>query len=294
MESSPLLLIVNPGSGKEEPILELAGKVFCDSEIQLDIHVLDEDDDPSEIARSAADKYRLIAVYGGDGSITKVAAGLIGRDVPLAIIPGGTANVLSKELNIPQDSVSALQLIRDGDFELKRIDTGLANDEPFFLRVNLGLMADMIIQADTGLKDMVGQLAYGVSAFESWQNARVIDYELVLDGKRVNVSGVTLTITNSGSTGIGALQLAQDIRMDDGLLDVIVLKEAGLGAVAGAVGSSLLGKESDAIFHRTCRTVDVLLNSAQDCILDDCEANISSLSISIVPSSLTVATPKKN
>jgi diacylglycerol kinase (ATP) len=294
MENSPLLLIVNPGSGKEEPILELIGKVFYDSGIKLDIHVLDEDDDPAEIAGSAADKYRLIAAYGGDGSITKVAAGLTGRDVPMAIIPGGTANVLSKELDIPQDSESALRLIRDGDFEVRHIDTGLVNGEPFFLRVNLGLMADMIIRADTSLKDKVGQLAYGVSAFESWQNAQPTDYELIIDGERHNVSGVTLTITNSGSMGIGALQLAQDIRIDDGLLDVILLKEAGLGAVAGAVGSTLFGKESEAIFHRTCRTVDVLLNSAQGCILDDCEDNVSSLSISIVPSSLTVVVPKKN
>jgi diacylglycerol kinase family enzyme len=263
MENTPLLLIVNPASGKNEPILELAGKVFHDSGIVLDIHVLAEGENPGEVARAAAETHQMIAVYGGDGSITEAAAGLIGRNVPLAIIPGGTANVLSKELCIPQDTEAALRLIRVGKFVLKQIDTGLVIDEPFLLRVNLGLMAEMVTQADPDLKDKVGQLAYGVSALKSWKDAEMMDYELILDGEAVILSGVALTVTNSGSIGIGGLQMAQGIRMDDGLLDVVVLKEAGLLAVAGAAGSSLLGKESDAIIHRTCRKVEIKLNRSK-------------------------------
>ena len=291
---SPLLLIVNPGAGKDEPISELAEKVFRDSRVLLDIHVLAKGENPGEVARAAAEAYKMIMVYGGDGSITEAAAGLIGGSVPLSIIPGGTANVLSKELGIPQDTEAALQLIADGKFVLRPIDTGVVNGEPFLLRVNLGLMADMILQADPDLKDKVGQLAYGISALKSWQNAEVVDYEITLDGEAITMSGVTLTVTNSGSMGIGQLQMAQDIRMDDGLLDVIVLKEAGLLALAGAAGSSLFGMESDAVIHRTCREVEIKLNSEQTYICDDCEVKSTSLKIKVVPLSLIVVVPKED
>jgi diacylglycerol kinase (ATP) len=294
MENSPLLLIVNPAAGKEEPILELAEKVFHNSGIMMDVHVLTKGEDPGEVARLAAQTYQMIAVYGGDGSITEAAAGLIGQQVPLAIIPGGTANVLSKELHIPQDTETALRLIADGNYTLKQIDTGLVNGKPFLLRVNLGLMADMITEADPDLKDKVGQLAYGVSAFKSWQDAEIVEYQLIVDGEALTLPGVSLTVTNSGNMGIGELQIAQGIRVDDGLLDIVVLKEAGLLAVAGAAGSSLLGKESDAVNHRTCRVVEIKLNTEQTYICDDCDAKATSLSISVVPSSLTVVVPQKN
>lgn len=76
--------------------------------------------------------------------------------------------------------------------------------------------------------------------------------------------------------------------MDDGLLDVVVLNEAGLLAVAGAAGSSLLGRESEAISHWTCREVKINLAREQTYICDDCEARASELDIRIVPQSLTI------
>ncbi|MFD2147037.1 diacylglycerol/lipid kinase family protein [Mucilaginibacter antarcticus] len=132
METNNIFIVVNLASGKDEPVLDIIKRVFNGSKQTPTIYVTKEHDDLAQIIRTALPNTDLIAVYGGDGSVTQSAAALIGTNKPLAIIPGGTANILSKELNIPQDIEEALILIRDGKFELKTIDTGVVNERPFY------------------------------------------------------------------------------------------------------------------------------------------------------------------
>ncbi|HTF31471.1 MAG TPA: acylglycerol kinase family protein, partial [Flavitalea sp.] len=88
MELAHIYFIINPSAGGQEPILEIIGRVFHDSGRRVTIHVLEEGEQADEIARGAASEADLIAVYGGDGSVTLAASALIGTDKPLAIIPG--------------------------------------------------------------------------------------------------------------------------------------------------------------------------------------------------------------
>ena len=291
MELNRIYLIINPGAGQSEPVLDIVSSVFRDSAIQLDIHVLEKGEKASEIATLAKNNADLIAVYGGDGSVTETATGLIGGGVPMAIIPGGTANVLAKELGIPQDTETALKLIRDGLFEVKTIDTGLVNGNPFLLRINLGIMADMITSADNDLKDKIGQLAYGVSTIKSIYEAEPVKYQLQIDGEEIEALGVSLTVTNSGSIGIADLQLLPDISINDGLLDVILLKDANILSLVKAAGGSLLGKQTEAISHWKCREIKITMAEKQLYICDDCEESASELVISVVPASLSFIIP---
>jgi diacylglycerol kinase (ATP) len=285
-----IFLIINPASGNDEPVTEIVNRIFGADEGLL-IHVLKKHDDLSAIIHEALTKADLIAIYGGDGTVTEAAAALIGSGKPLAIIPGGTANVLSKELHIPQDTEDALILLRDRKFTLKTMDTGLVNDQPFLLRINLGIMADMITKTDPELKDNLGQLAYCISTLKSINEATPIDYRLVIDGQQINTTGVSLTITNSGSMGIGSLQLKPGISISDGLLDVILLKDTGFVSLIKAAGSTLFGNDVEEVSHWTCKEIEITLPEKQTYLCDDTEAIADKLSIKVVPSSLTVAVP---
>lgn len=198
---------------------------------------------------------------------------------------------MAKELSIPQDAEVALRLIRDGDYQLKRIDTGVVNDRPFLLRVNLGIMASMITETDPELKDKLGQFAYGLATIKTIREAEPVTYQLMLDGEHITATGVSLTITNSGSLGIGDLQLQPGISVSDGLLDVVLLKDAGLTSVIKAAGGSLLGRETEAVCHWKAKTVTVTLPERQTYLCDDCEDQATQLSLHIVPASLTVIVP---
>ena len=291
MKTGKLFILINPAAGENEPILETINEVFQDSGLELNVHILAENEDPAALVSEAAQNTDVVAIYGGDGSVTAASGALIGTDTPLAIIPGGTANVMAKELSIPQDAEVALRLIRDGDYQLKRIDTGVVNDRPFLLRVNLGIMASMITETDPELKDKLGQFAYGLATIKTIREAEPVTYQLMLDGEHITATGVSLTITNSGSLGIGDLQLQPGISVSDGLLDVVLLKDAGLTSVIKAAGGSLLGRETEAVCHWKAKTVTVTLPERQTYLCDDCEDQATQLSLHIVPASLTVIVP---
>lgn len=284
-------MVINPGAGQDEPIMEIIGRVFHDSGRQLTVRVLEEGEQASDLIREALPKTDLVAVYGGDGSVTEAAAALIGTGIPLAIIPGGTANVLAKELGIPQDTETASKLIRHEQYQLKTIDTGLVNNRPFLLRVNLGVMAEMITETDPDLKDKIGQLAYGVATIKSIYEAEPVSYEMNIDGEIINTTGVSLTVTNSGSMGIGDLQLSPNIYMTDGLLDVVLLKDAGLLSILKAAGGALLSRDTDAVSHWSCREITISMPEEQLYLCDDCEDKASQLHIKVVPASLSVVVP---
>ena len=272
--------------------MEMIGRVFHDSSRQpTTVHVLEEGEQAADLIRNALPETDLVAIYGGDGSVTEAASALIGSGIPLAIIPGGTANVLAKELAIPQDTETALRLIQQGQYELKTIDTGLVNGRPFLLRVNLGVMAAMITETDPDLKAKIGQLAYGVATIKSIYEAESVFYQMNIDGEMVNATGVSLTVTNSGSMGIGDLRLSPDIHMNDGLLDVVLLKDTGVLSILKAVGGALLGHETDAVSHWACREVTITMPEEQLYLCDDCEDKAKSLHIKMVPASLSVVVP---
>jgi len=215
--------------------------------VNWDISVTKTNVKAGDLARAVAGKTDLIAVYGGDGCVTEVAAALQRTNMPVAIIPGGTANIMARELGIPLDSSEALESLFSGI--IQEVDMGVVNGMPFLLRVNLGIMADMVTEADRELKDKIGQLAYGVTALKTTANAEAVNYKLEIDGKQISASGVSLTVTNSGHLGIGDFALQPGISITDGWLDVILLKENTLSSLFKVMGSTLLQQKSDQLEH---------------------------------------------
>ncbi|MDB4902242.1 MAG: YegS/Rv2252/BmrU family lipid kinase [Mucilaginibacter sp.] len=283
--------IINPASGNEEPILSYINRAFEKSSVNWDISVTKKDKSAGDIARTLIGKTDIVAVYGGDGCVTDVGSALHGTDMPIAIIPGGTANVMAKELGIPLKAIDALELLVSGITKLKAIDMGVVNGHPFMLRVNIGIMADMVLQADRALKDNIGQLAYGVTAIKTIAEAEAIKYQLEIDGKIIEETGVSLTVTNSGNIGIGDFTLQPGISITDGLLDIVLLKDNSFISILKVAGSTLLQNETDAVMHWQCKQVVIKMEEEQPFICDDGEQSAKNLTIKVVPASLKIAVP---
>lgn len=283
--------IINPGAAKKEPILSLINQAFHDRDIHWDVSVTRKDHDVQEIARSLIGKTELIAVYGGDGCVMQAAQVLSGTDTPMTIIPAGTANVMAKELGIPTDSLEALEMLFKDDSRKVKIDMGTVNGTPFLIRVNLGIMADMILEADRELKNQLGQLAYGVTAIQSLSKAVPVHYMLTIDGERIQEEGISLTVTNSGSIGFGSYKLFPGISVTDGYLDVVLMNEASISALLKVAGTTLLQTGSEILKHWKCREVRIELQEEHKFICDDTAMSASDLLIKVVPGSLTMLVP---
>jgi YegS/Rv2252/BmrU family lipid kinase len=176
------LLIHNPNAGTggnaRRRLIEQARRILSAGGIEAELAETTAPGHATEIAQQAAREGRqLVITCGGDGTLNEVVNGLAtlnnGHRVPLALLPGGTANILAKELSLPWDIPrAAKQLVRA---ELREIALGLATplEQPenkrFFLSVaGAGPDGMIVYSVDLGLKARVGILAYW------WQGAREV------------------------------------------------------------------------------------------------------------------------
>jgi diacylglycerol kinase family enzyme len=110
--------------------------------------------------RKAAESgsYDAIVAAGGDGTIRNAAAGLIGTDMPLGIIPVGTGNVLAHEIGLARTPAAIARMLHEGP--VARVACAQANGEPFLLMVGAGFDARVVGALDQRLKSRLGKVAY--------------------------------------------------------------------------------------------------------------------------------------
>ena len=253
-------VIVNPAAGQDEPILNAMNSVFGEAGIEWDVSLTKQAGDAQRLAQEAvAAGVDVVAVYGGDGTVAEVASGLIGSPVPMAILPGGTANVLSVELGIPVDITQACRLASGANSKIRKVDMGLVNEHHFILRVGIGFEAAMVENADRELKNKYGVLAYLWSAVQNLYKPEIAHYRMMLDGKLVETEGLTCIVANSGNLGQAGINLIPGIDVSDGLLDVIVIQQANLrtffdivGSIAGLKQYLLMIQNRNAILVNRC------------------------------------------
>jgi YegS/Rv2252/BmrU family lipid kinase len=180
-------------------------------------------EDPGQglTAKAVADGVDLVMAQGGDGTVMACVTGLAGTDVPLAVLPGGTGNLLATNFDIPADLEGAVEVALHGD--RVRLDVAAMDDDRFVVMGGIGFDAAMLRDADPKLKEHVGAVAYVVSGFRHLRR-RVTRFRLRLDDRPpLERTGQGILIGNLGRLQ-GGLPVMPDARPDDGLLDVGVLQ----------------------------------------------------------------------
>jgi YegS/Rv2252/BmrU family lipid kinase len=241
-------MILNPSAGAKNPPLRVFNSLFYKAGIDWDIVITKDRGDGCELAKKAiADGADIIAVYGGDGSVMEVACGVQGSNIPMAILPGGTGNVLAMELGIPQNLENACSLITQPEKSgVRSIDLGITNDSRlpgFALRAGVGLEADMLEGTDRDLKDRYGIFAYIMGGVQALRDFKESYYHLLLDGHPMECNGLTCLIANAGSFGVPGLTLDPKVKIDDGLLDVFVIRKTDLLGLFSLAASVVGGTE---------------------------------------------------
>ncbi len=294
-------VIVNPALSRRIPLLAILNQAFRDAGIRWDISITHGRGDGSTLARKAIDEgFEVIAVYGGDGTVMEVAAGLLGTDVPLLILGGGTGNLVASELRLPTHLEKACDLVCGKEFFTRRIDAGMMGEQPFFLRIGCGIEVGVVQEATREMKDQFGKWAYVWAAIRLLQEIPEADYELILDGREsIHASGVACVVANAGTVGVGRLTLAPSVDVCDGKLDVFLLRRANIeGIVQLAVkmtGLDRLIKEdevaldaSQTVTHWTVETVEIRTKPILDIQVDgDVIARTPQL-IRVMPAALRV------
>jgi diacylglycerol kinase family enzyme len=167
---------------------------------------------------------------------------VIGQDVPLAIVPSGTANVLARVLGVPLGVAEACDLAA-GPQRVRRIDAMRAGAAIYLLHIGVGVGAVFMRDTPREAKRRFGRLAYIVTALRTFVGFQPRRFMIVVDGKRQRVSGAHVVLANGGLIGSDRISWGEHILPDDGVIDVCIVRAGTLRDYLGVALDTALGRQ---------------------------------------------------
>ena len=225
IDRKKLLFIINPGSGNGDVDWKVAiEKYFENTTSIIELFHLPSDCDIKKIIEKVEEflPQQVIAV-GGDGTVKLVAECVLQKNIPMGILPAGSANGLAKELGISIDAVSALNVLLNGD--LKKIHAIKINDQLCLHLSDIGFNAFVIKKFETQAgRGMWGYLKASVKALWSHPHMTI---EMQFQNRIVKLKAAMVVIANATQYGSGAC-INPIGKLDDELFEVIAVKKISL------------------------------------------------------------------
>lgn len=282
-------VIINPASGKNEPILNTINAAFSGSGIDWDAQITHKFGDATRLAKEAVDDgVDLVAGYGGDGTQLEIANGVVGSGVPMAILPGGTGNAMAFELDVPRDLKQAAELIVSSR-NIKTIDLGQIGDRVFLLRVYTGVEAES--RASRESKDKYGNLAYVAEGLKFVANPSQAHYKVIVDGVEHEANAIMTYIFNSGTAGGISLPSLAPVQVDDGLLDLYAITKGIRPLRALSENVLNFGHFDAGIYHFQAKEITITADPQQTVWIDGEEYGPTPITARVLPKALTVVVP---
>lgn len=259
--------------------------------------------DPGETRRLATEAvsggWDLLAIMGGDGTVTEALTPLVGTDLAVGIVPAGTGNLLAGNLGIPRAPVAAARAMLTG--RPRRLDLGRADladgSRHFVIAAGAGFDARVMAATHPTRKRRLGKLAYFTTAAVLATRLRSVPHTLTIDGASRELDAAEVIVANVGELVPHLLRPRLPILPDDGLLDVIVVTAGG--PVQGLLGSweaithPTAGEHPGGrLFRARVQEVRVEARPAQPVELDGDVRGTTPFVASVVPAAVSVIVPR--
>lgn len=173
-------------------------------------------------AEATRDAYDVVAVAGGDGTVNEAINGLAGSDLPLAVIPLGTANVLAAEIAMPRRARDRARLILNA--RGRPVCVGVANERAFIMMAGAGFDAYLVAHVNPCLKRCLGRLAYVVEGARAMARFAYPRYRVTVDGAAFEATSV---IVANGHYYGGRFICAPRACLDDPTFEVCLFLGSG-------------------------------------------------------------------
>jgi YegS/Rv2252/BmrU family lipid kinase len=248
---------------------------------------------PKKVRQALARTPDRLFVWGGDGMVQRCLDAAVGSDVPVAILPAGTANVLAHNVGIPEDLAEAVDIGFDGG--RMRLDLGRVRGEHFATMAGLGFDADMINDVDGPAKERFGRLTYIWAGLRE-VGGRGTKMTVKIDGSTWYRGRATCLLIGNVGRVLGGMALFDDARPDDGWLDVGVCTAKGATQWARALATIGTGPSDRSPFVRTTRArrITVRLRKSLRYELDGGpRTRVARLKIRIAPHAVTICAPDR-
>ena len=177
--------------------------------------------------RARDEAYDMVVCVGGDGTIRETINGIAGSETALGILPAGTGNVLAWELGIPLDPLRACRILLSG--ERRRMDLCKANDTYFCCMAGVGFDAQVVKELSPSFKGLFGIVAYPISGLRTLMHYNMPELDIRIDSTDGR-KGYAVVVCNSSHYG-GKYKMCPEARIDDGMMNVCVLKKRDAMAI---------------------------------------------------------------
>jgi len=282
-------VIINPVSGKDQPILNVLNDVFGHYDIKWDMSITKKFGDATKFAREAAESgVDLVVGYGGDGTQHEIANGVMGTGVTMGALPGGTGNGFGNELGIPTELRPAAELLCTS-FNTRKIDIAEVADGYFVQRLFTGIEPEE--QTSREDKNKYGTFAYLFRDIHRLTEIQDIQYHLKIDGEAIDIKGYKCYVVNSATAGTG-LSISKKFSVDDGYLDVFMLSRNRQSSKAALERFFNLDKEDANLYYWRGQEIEIDAEVDQPIWTDGEYTGRTPVSMKVIPQGLTVAVPQ--
>jgi YegS/Rv2252/BmrU family lipid kinase len=211
--------------------------------VAAEIFVTERRGHARELAQAAVARGTPVVVaWGGDGTVNEVASALVFRQAALGIVPSGSGNGLARELGVPLEPRAAFALSLAG--RRRRIDAGELGGHLFFNVAGVGLDAEVAHRFAEHGTSRRGLSLYVTQSAKALLGYRPQPASLTIEGVTRDVHPLIVAFANARQYGNGAL-IAPRARVDDGLLDVVVIDHRSLLGVLRRVPALFRGRLAD-------------------------------------------------
>lgn len=290
-------LIFNPVAGQGNPDADLALiRRLLEPDIQLKVVLTEDQRDLAEqVQEILATGTDLMLASGGDGTVSAIAGALLETDIPLGILPRGTANAFATALGLPLNLTAACEAILAGTTRV--VDAARCNGQPLILLAGIGLEAEMVDRANRDLKNRLGILAYLLAGVQQFQEQTAFQATIDIEGELTEVETGTITVANVAPATSVLAQGFGKVLANDGLLDVTIAtpktRLQGLNALTSLFAAALVNvptNREDIIRLRTSR-LKITTEPPQKVAIDGEIIGTTPVELECLAQALTVISP---
>lgn len=288
------MIIFNPAAGQiESPERELAvaAEVWGERGWRVDLRPTAGPGDATRLAREGSNQgYDLVVAAGGDGTINEVVNGLVYSRTAMATLPLGTMNVWARELGLPLTPRAAAAALLN--WQVRSIDLGRAGNRYFLLMAGIGIDAAITSNVRSAEKRRFGAFVYVLSTLNLLPRIRGTRARLIIDGRTVKGRVLWIVIGNSQLYG-GLVKITHRASIDDGLLDVCMIRGDSFPSAVARLGSILLRRytvDPDITYYRA-RSIRVETRPSLPVQVDGDTIGKTPMEFVVVPGALRALLP---
>ncbi|MDI4667171.1 lipid kinase, partial [Xanthobacter autotrophicus] len=253
------LFLVNPGARQGTASLHAVRELLARDLELIDVRWPGAGS-VSDMIRARAGEAELVIIGGGDGTLNAAASGLFDTQLPLGVLPLGTANDFARTLAIPTDLAAAAGVIGSGT--PRPIDLGEVNGHPFLNVASIGFSADLARELTQDAKRRFGVLGYAIVAARLLIQSRLFTAFIEHDGTVETVRTLQVSVGNGRHYG-GGMTVEATATADDGKLDFYSLEVDHWWRLLALLPSLRRGTQGAWDDVRTFRTTEVVVRTSR-------------------------------